>query len=332
MKPPVLDVTSTAARRAVRPQNRMLVGLRGDHRLLHARQKLLRLEQRQPQMRDIAKVAGRHDLHDVDTRSGAISLRFDHPQNPPHPRSPGRQWPNRSYRLRPHPPNFWTLPDVGRPSITWGDSCGVAKRATGPSLSGFVIRVEGPVHDGGSDLEHQMRSSRRPRHLLVGAHPPVQQPLHRTLGGRRRYRLVGSPGGGIIDDQTGLPGYVSLEATKQAYHLTRGRSVRRCRFGRGIEYHQGVSDVIERPLYLPVPEAPTDMLDGVGQAGSFRAVLRRGVRPALGGLSDMLSIGLSIRAVANSPLGAQFVGINTDKAIIATFAIGSMLGAAAGIL
>src|SRR5208337_4995295 len=77
-------------------------------------------------------------------------------------------------------------------------------------------------------------------------------------------------------------------ATKHACHLTRGRSVRRYRFGRGIEYHQGVSDEIERPLYLPVPETPTDMLDGVGQAGSFRAVARRGVRPALGGLSDML--------------------------------------------
>src|SRR5271166_1616526 len=34
----------------------------------------------------------------------------DQPQNPPHPRSPGRQWPNGSYRLRPHPPTFWTLP------------------------------------------------------------------------------------------------------------------------------------------------------------------------------------------------------------------------------
>jgi branched-chain amino acid transport system permease protein len=42
--------------------------------------------------------------------------------------------------------------------------------------------------------------------------------------------------------------------------------------------------------------------------------------------------GLSIRAVANSPLGAQFVGIDTDRAIMATFAIGSMLGATAGIL
>jgi branched-chain amino acid transport system permease protein len=43
-------------------------------------------------------------------------------------------------------------------------------------------------------------------------------------------------------------------------------------------------------------------------------------------------IGLSIRAVANSPLGAQFVGIDTDRAIMATFAVGSMLGAVAGVL
>src|SRR5271166_1374210 len=41
----------------------------------------------------------------------------DQPQNPPHPRSPGRQWPNGSYRLRPHPPTFWTLPRAGRCSL-----------------------------------------------------------------------------------------------------------------------------------------------------------------------------------------------------------------------
>jgi branched-chain amino acid transport system permease protein len=55
----------------------------------------------------------------------------------------------------------------------------------------------------------------------------------------------------------------------------------------------------------------------------------------LGALQFMLyrtRIGLAIRAVSNSPLGAQFVGINTDRAIIATFAVGSMLGAVAGIL
>jgi branched-chain amino acid transport system permease protein len=43
-------------------------------------------------------------------------------------------------------------------------------------------------------------------------------------------------------------------------------------------------------------------------------------------------VGLSIRAVSNNLLGAQYVGIDTDRTIIATFAVGSMLGAAAGIL
>ncbi|MFO1196774.1 MAG: branched-chain amino acid ABC transporter permease [Burkholderiaceae bacterium] len=43
-------------------------------------------------------------------------------------------------------------------------------------------------------------------------------------------------------------------------------------------------------------------------------------------------IGLSIRAVSNNLLGAQFVGIDTNRVIIATFVVGSMLGAAAGIM
>ncbi|WP_417674964.1 branched-chain amino acid ABC transporter permease [Roseibium sp.] len=44
------------------------------------------------------------------------------------------------------------------------------------------------------------------------------------------------------------------------------------------------------------------------------------------------SIGLSIRAVSNNPLGARYVGINTDRTIVLTFVIGSMMGALAGIL
>jgi branched-chain amino acid transport system permease protein len=55
----------------------------------------------------------------------------------------------------------------------------------------------------------------------------------------------------------------------------------------------------------------------------------------LAGLQFMLyrtRIGLSIRAVSNNVLGAQFVGIDTERAIIATFVVGSMLGAAAGIM
>ena len=55
----------------------------------------------------------------------------------------------------------------------------------------------------------------------------------------------------------------------------------------------------------------------------------------LGGLQFMLyrtRVGLSIRAVSNNVLGARHVGIDTNKTIVATFAIGSALGAAAGIL
>jgi branched-chain amino acid transport system permease protein len=43
-------------------------------------------------------------------------------------------------------------------------------------------------------------------------------------------------------------------------------------------------------------------------------------------------VGLSIRAIASNPLGAQLVGINVDRTVIATFAIGSLMGAVAGIL
>jgi len=55
----------------------------------------------------------------------------------------------------------------------------------------------------------------------------------------------------------------------------------------------------------------------------------------LAGLQFLLfrtKVGLSIRAISNNPLGAQYVGINTDRTIIATFAVGSMLGGAAGIM
>jgi len=43
-------------------------------------------------------------------------------------------------------------------------------------------------------------------------------------------------------------------------------------------------------------------------------------------------VGLAIRAVSANPLGAKYVGIDTDRTILLTFAIGSMMGAAAGIL
>src|ERR1019366_10642442 len=53
---------------------------------------------------------------------------------------------------------------------------------------------------------------------------------------------------------------------------------------------------------------------------------------ALQWLLNRTRIGLAIRAVANNPIGAMYVGINTNQTLIATFVIGSMLGAVAGIL
>ena len=51
------------------------------------------------------------------------------------------------------------------------------------------------------------------RALLLGAHPAVQQPLHRALCGRRRDRLIAVPGRRIVDDDIGLPGQVGLETS-----------------------------------------------------------------------------------------------------------------------
>ena len=133
MKPPVLDVASPAAGRAIRPQNRMIVGLRGNHRLLNTRQKLLCLGQRQPQIRDIAKVVGPADLQHVDTPCPAVGPRFDQLQNPPHPRSPSRQRPDRSYRFRPYPPSSGHSPATGRRSqhSEGRAGAGAARQASG---------------------------------------------------------------------------------------------------------------------------------------------------------------------------------------------------------
>ena len=43
-------------------------------------------------------------------------------------------------------------------------------------------------------------------------------------------------------------------------------------------------------------------------------------------------IGLSIRAVSNDLIGALYSGVNADRVILATFAIGSAFGAVAGLL
>jgi hypothetical protein len=76
-----------------------------------------------------------------------------------------------------------------RPSQTWEVLHRRTKRTIGPALGGGVIALEGPVHYRGSYLEHALVASRRPAHLLLLAHPLMQQPLHRALGGCCRDRF-----------------------------------------------------------------------------------------------------------------------------------------------
>src|SRR3954468_4878846 len=73
-----------------------------------------------------------------------------------------------------------------RPSRTWGALCCRAEWSTGPPLGGGMVLGKGIVRNSGADLQHAMGASWGPTHLLVGAHPTVQQPLHRALRGRRR--------------------------------------------------------------------------------------------------------------------------------------------------
>ena len=81
-------------------------------------------------------------------------------------------------------------------------------------------------------------------------------------------------------------------------------------------------------LQTPIQLGPVTITDGNLIIFGLSAVM-------LGALQFVLyrtRIGLSIRAVSNNVLGAQFVGIDTDRTIVATFVVGSMLGAVAGIM
>jgi hypothetical protein len=104
LRPPVLDVTSSSTGRAIGPANRMIADLRGNHDLLNARQKQPDLEQRQPQIGDIAEAGRSMDLHQIDAPRGAVRSCFDQPQNPPHARSPPGNDPVGHIDSRPIPP------------------------------------------------------------------------------------------------------------------------------------------------------------------------------------------------------------------------------------
>src|SRR3954453_15661340 len=98
-----------------------------------------------------------------------------------------------------------------RPSRTWGALCCRAEWSTGPPLGGGMVLGKGIVRNSGADLQDAMGAPWGPPLLLVGAHPRVQQPLHRAHRGRRRDRLVAALRRRIIDDQVRLPGDVGLQ-------------------------------------------------------------------------------------------------------------------------
>ncbi len=122
------------------------------------------------------------------------------------------------------------------------------------NFNGLAYPSTDTVLDRCSGLEHQVRAPRRPAHLLVGAHPAVQLPLHRALRGRRRDRLVAPSSSRIADDQAGVPQHVRPKAAKQ-----RRQPARRCGGWRGylrcaVEPGSvSLPDGIEGPLPLAMP-------------------------------------------------------------------------------
>jgi putative transposase len=71
-----------------------------------------------------------------------------------------------------HP--VYALPSASRGDrLEPGGSCRAPEGTAGPPLGDGVIRLKGAVHRRASNLEHQVRTARRPTHLLLGIHPAM---------------------------------------------------------------------------------------------------------------------------------------------------------------
>ena len=87
----------------------MIVSLRGNQRLLHTRQNLFCLRQRQPQIGDLGKPGGSIDLYQVDTICRDVgpvstSRKIQPMHDPPVKKT------KTVVSSRPHTPNLWTVP------------------------------------------------------------------------------------------------------------------------------------------------------------------------------------------------------------------------------
>ena len=113
-----------------------------------------------------------------------------------------------------------------------------------PTLRDGIIPVERTVHNRGPNFQHQMSAPRRPPHLLLGVHSPMQQPLHRAFGDRRRNWFFASAGCRVVDDNIGLSRHVLLEIAQQARHLAHGSSHRRRIVGCNVHCNDGFGNEI----------------------------------------------------------------------------------------
>jgi hypothetical protein len=114
MTPPVLDVTRLTARRAIWTQNRVIVGLDGDDRLLQARQDLLRLSQCQPQLGDLAEATKWPDTQYIDDPCRTIDPGFNQAQNPRHSRTRSQQTDRPVISPAPSSPHILDTPLITR--------------------------------------------------------------------------------------------------------------------------------------------------------------------------------------------------------------------------
>jgi hypothetical protein len=110
--PPILQVASSAAGPATRPQLPTAVDLPGNDRSLNARQQLLRFGQGQTQVRDIAKTFRPTDFYQISAQAARVILGRNQPQHPSHPRSPSRLSTGRSYLPCRHPPHSLDTPEL----------------------------------------------------------------------------------------------------------------------------------------------------------------------------------------------------------------------------
>jgi len=108
----ILDLAGGGAGPAFRPSDRMVPALGCDDCLLDQSDKLLALRQGQAQIRNIAKITGAVDHHDVDASARTLDPGFHQAQNPSHFCSPASQKLGRSYPTHHCTPNRSAVPNA----------------------------------------------------------------------------------------------------------------------------------------------------------------------------------------------------------------------------